>query len=437
MALLGTIRNLTPSWALDSYHRFLAWFAAFLYRRPSRKLVVIGVTGTSGKSTTCYFLAKALEAKGAKTGMMSTAQFKVADREWTNDTKMTMLGRFRLQRLLRQMVREGCAYAVVETSSQGILQHRHSKIAYDVCVFTNLAPEHIEAHGGFENYKQAKVELFRHTVALPHKSLDGEIIPRLAVLNRDDEHADAFALDGFDRTHWYGLSEDAEIRAVQVREAIDHVSFSVDGTAFRINTPGRVMVMNALAAVATAGVLGIPYDALAERLSTLPGMPGRYEFIDEGQPWKVIVDFAFEPIALTKLFDFVDQFKGDGRVIHVTGSCGGGRDVSRRSVIGHLSATRADVTIVTNEDPYDDDPRQIIDDVANGAAKAGGREGETLFRINDRKEAIRKAMSLARKGDFVLITGKGSEPVMVVAGEKAPHDDREEARKAIRERMGE
>ncbi len=428
------LRKMLPTGVFGLYHRMLAWIAALVYRHPSRELIVIGVTGTSGKTSTCYFLAKALEAQGAKTGMSSTALFKVADNEWTNDTKMTMLGRFRLQKLLREMVDAGCAYAVIETSSQGILQHRHKEIAYDACVFTNLSPEHIEAHGGFENYKQAKIKLFTHTLFLPPKSIEGEAVPRMEIVNSDDEHAKDFMLDGFDRVVTYGLNEGAEMRAIHVEEAKDHVAFTLGETKFKIHTPGRVMAYNALAAIATAEAFGIPRDAIAERLDTVKGIPGRYEFIHEGQPWTVIVDFAFEPNALERLFDFVEEkIKEDGRIIHVTGSCGGGRDVARRSEIGRLSATRADVTIVTNEDPYDDDPRSIIDDVANGAAKAGGKEGETLFRINERTDAIRKAMELAKEGDVVLITGKGSEPVIAVAdGKKIPWDDREEARKAIK-----
>jgi UDP-N-acetylmuramoyl-L-alanyl-D-glutamate--2,6-diaminopimelate ligase len=436
-SIIRMLRKALPAGVFDAYHRALARFAASLYRHPSREMIVIGVTGTSGKTSVCFFLAKALEARGAKTGMTSTAFFKVADNEWPNRTKMTMPGRLGLQKILREMADAGCAYAVIETSSQGILQHRHREIAYDACVFTNLHPEHLEAHGGFERYKRAKVSFFEYAASLPPKSVKGEPVPRLAVLNGDDEHADAFALRGFDRIVRFGLKPGADVRAADIEEEIGRVSFTVGETRFCVNTPGRVTALNALAAVAAAEALGLSREAIAERLRAVPAMPGRYEFIDQGQPWKVIVDFAFEPVALEALFDFVDRFRGRGRVIHVTGSCGGGRDVSRREVIGRLSARRADVTVVTNEDPYDDDPRRIIDDVAGGAAGAGGREGETLFRILDRREAIRKAVALAAPGDFVLITGKGSEPVMAVArGQKIPWDDREEAREAIRQRMG-
>jgi len=432
MTLIGFLRKITPKWAFSAYHRALAWMAAAWYGHPSRKMVVIGVTGTSGKTSTCYFLAHALEASGAKTGMTSTALFKVGDREWTNDRKMTMLGRFQLQKMLRDMVRAGCAYAVIETSSQGVVQHRHRGIAYDACVFTNLTPEHIEAHGGFENYKQAKLAFFRYAASLPRKTINGARVPRIAVLNADDGHARDFAVPGFDRIATFGAGERAEARAVAVAESLSGVSFVVGSTAFTLKTPGRVTVWNALAAIATAQAFGCDLRKISEALEKIPGMPGRYERIEEGQPFTVIVDYAFEPAALTALLDFMSARKNGGRIIHVTGSAGGGRDVARRPVMGRISGERCDVTIVTNEDPYDDDPQKIINDVAAGAAAAGKAEGESLFKILDRGEAIRKAVSLARPGDIVLITGKGSEPVIAGPnGTKIPFDDREAAREAI------
>ena len=429
--MLSLLRKITPAWAFSVYHRTLSSLAAAWYGHPSRELIVIGVTGTNGKSSTCYFLSKILEDGGMKTGMTSTAMFKVADKIWTNKTKMTMLGRFQLQSLLREMVNAGCAYAVVETSSQGIAQHRHRAIAYDACVFTNLTPEHIEAHGGFENYKNAKIELFRHTASLPRKRIKDQDVKRVEVLNADDVHAKDFVVKGFDETVWYGLRAGA-LRAMDIKEEANGVRFSVDGTSFHVKTPGSVMVENALAAIATAQAYGVSLEDASRFLSEVPAMPGRYESIDEGQSFRVIVDYAYEPVALEKLFDFADEMKQGGHIIHLTGSAGGGRDIARRDAIGRLSAKRADITIVTNEDPYDDDPQAIIDAVANGAIAAGKKEGETIFRILDRKEAIEKAISLARSSDVVLLTGKGSEPVMAVAGgRKVPSDDREMAREIL------
>jgi UDP-N-acetylmuramoyl-L-alanyl-D-glutamate--2,6-diaminopimelate ligase len=433
MGFIQFLRKITPLWAFSAYHRSLSWLAAVWYGNPSRQMTVIGVTGTNGKTSTCYFLAHALEASGAKTGMTSTALFKVADREWTNDRKMTMLGRFQLQRLLREMVDAGCAYAVIETSSQGVVQHRHRGIAYDVCVFTNLTPEHIEAHGGFENYKQAKIDFFRHTVALPRKTISGKKAPRMAIINGDDGHGKDFAIKGFDRVVTFGVGDHTDVKATGVNETLDGVTFTVGSTSFSLKTPGHVTVLNTLAAIATAEALDINGDLIASRLKILPGMPGRYERIDGGQSFTVIVDYAFEPVALTALLDFVVSKKGNGRIIHVTGSAGGGRDVARRPVMGQISGERCDVTIVTNEDPYDDDPRTIIDQVAAGAMKAGKIEGKTLFKILDRGEAIQRAVSLAKAGDVVLITGKGSEPVIAGPNRtKIPFDDRDVARRHLR-----
>lgn len=432
--MMGLLRKITPAWAFQTYHRSLSWLAACWYRHPSRELIVIGVTGTNGKSSTSYFLAKALEAGGAKTGLTSTALFKIGDREWTNATKMTMLGRFQLQKLLRQMVNEGCRYVVVETSSQGVVQYRHRHICYDGVVFTNLTPEHIEAHGGFENYKKAKLALFEYVSMLPPKCIGGTTIPRVAVLNRDDEHAVDFASAWKgDRIIWYGLHEGADRVARDIRLSVHGVRFKVDDVDVALKTPGEVMAYNALAALSSAEAFGISLRGAADHLASIGGMPGRYESIDEGQDFKVIVDYAYEPAALGKLFDFAAAMKGTGRIIHLTGSAGGGRDIARRAVIGKMSAERADITIVTNEDPYDDDPDRIIKQVADAAAKFGKKEGETLFRINDRRQAILKAVSLAHSGDIVLLTGKGSEPVMAIAnGEKIPWDDRQEARDALK-----
>ncbi len=442
------VRKLVPEPVIKVYHWVLSYLAAWLYRNPSQELVVIGVTGTHGKTTTCEWIGQILEYAGEQVGWATTNSFKVAGREWTNDKKMTMLGRFQLQRLLRQMVKSGVKYAVIETSSQGIDQYRHLGIDYDVVLITDLTPEHIEAHGGFENYKQAKGKLFEHLMESTNQRSNESTKPmKTKILNLDDEYVDYFASFKSEKTYGFGTSHvarrtstkndgprticDVQILASEIKTSAAGSSFMVGEHEFELKPLGLFNVMNVLAAIAVARALGFGWDVIARGVSKLELVPGRIEVIDEGQDFTVIVDYAFEPVALTKLFETVEHFNYK-RIIHVTGSTGGGRDVARRPKIGAISSQFADITIVTNEDPYDDYPQAIIDQVAAGALESGSVENKDLFKILDRSEAIQRAVRLAESGDIVLITGKGSEPVMAIKhGKTIPWDDRAEARKAL------
>jgi UDP-N-acetylmuramoyl-L-alanyl-D-glutamate--2,6-diaminopimelate ligase len=429
--MLSGLRKIVPESWLQAYHFALSYFAAAWYGFPSEKLVVVGVTGTNGKTTTSYFTAKALEAVGDATGCTTTALFKIANREWLNDSKMTMLGRFRLQKLLREMVKAGCRYVVVETSSQGVAQFRHRAINYDVAILTNLTPEHVEAHGSFEAYKQAKIELFRHLARSKRKVLAGKTVPKIAILNRACEHANDFVVDGLDRVVWYGIAVDDGVSATNLQESAWSTQFTIDGHRGTVNLPGMVNVENALAATACATTLGLPLDAVLKKIATVSGVPGRFERIDEGQPYVVLIDYAVEPVAMLKLYEFLERHPHN-RLIHVFGSCGGGRDVARRPVLGKLAAEHADEVIITNEDPYDDNPQTIVDQVIEGV-KAGGKSAEQYKAILDRREAIFTAMRDARPGDIVLLTGKGCEQAIVAEnGRKIPWDERKIAREAIR-----
>ncbi|OGL89124.1 hypothetical protein A3H75_00330 [Candidatus Uhrbacteria bacterium RIFCSPLOWO2_02_FULL_51_9] len=437
------LKKLLPSPLLDLYHRTLAALGALVYGFPSEKLVVIGVTGTNGKSTVGYLIAKMLEHAGFKTGLTSTAVFKIADREWLNDKKMTMLGRFQLQRMLRDMVRAGCQYAVIETSSEGVKQHRHRGINYDTLVFTNLTPEHLEAHGGFENYKKAKGALFAWLTVQPYKMLGGAKIQKTSIVNADDEHAEYFLsfrayqkiIFSFNQATTVGEAGMGEIIAEDIKTTARGATFEVFGTTFPLALPGRFNVYNALAAIAAVNAQGVPLDECAAGLKKITGVPGRMEKIDEGQPFTVIVDYAPEVASMEKLYEAVREMPHK-KVLHVLGSCGGGRDRARRAPLGRMAGEGADIVFVTNEDPYDDNPMEIIDAVAAGAESAGKQDHKNLFRIIDREQAIAQAIAAAQPGDLVLITGKGCEQAMCVAGgAKIPWDDREVARRALRERL--
>ncbi len=446
--LKQSIRVLTPRWILHRYHWALSQCAAWWYGHPSRSIIVIGVTGTNGKSTTVNMIGRILERAGYRVGWTSTANFKVAEVEWLNDRKMTMLGRFATQKLLDQMKRNKCEVAIIETSSEGLAQYRHSGIAYDIAVFTNLTPEHLESHGGFEQYKNAKAALFQAVSRSEKKKLRDKTVEKTIVANLDDDFAPFYLSFPAGRKIGFcvidGIAGQSVCHAPQGVECITTTiiandvhgsTMEVDGCTMLLPLPGRFNVENATAAIAATGALGVPSATARDALQAFHTMPGRVEWIDEGQLFKALIDYAPEPESLKRLYEFLDTV-GYQRLIHVLGSTGGGRDRSRRRVLGEMAARMADVMIVTNEDPYDDDPQSIIDAVADGAKSVNEGRMVTLLTILDRSQAIAKAVELAQKGDLVLVTGKGSEQAMCIAnGKKISWDDRVELRKAIKEKL--
>lgn len=435
------IKKLTPKFLIKIYHFLLAKLAAFIYGYPSRKMIIVGITGTGGKSSTVYLLAKLLEKAGHKVGATSTVFFKVADWEKINDKKMTMLGRFQTQKLLRQMVKAGCQIAIIETTSQGIEQYRHLDIDYDVVALTNLYPEHIEAHGGFENYKKAKGKLFAALSKTPPAggSKKEFKIPKTIIVNGDDEFAQYFLSFNAEKKIIFGMNNKqypgaSEIIAKNLNISGNGIEFDIENNNFSINLLGKFNAYNALCAIAIAKGVGLDWEKIKNASVAMINIPGRLEFINEGQDFKVIVDYAFEPKAMAGLYETVKMVPHN-KIIHVLGSAGGGRDTARRPELGKIAAQNADYVIVTNEDPYDEDPAQIINQVAEGALKAGKLINVDLFAILDRHEAIKKAISLAKKNDLVLITGKGSEQAICVSNEKKiPWDDRDVVREVLRNR---
>lgn len=430
-SLKSLIRSLIPKPLLNLYHFILVKLAAFLYHYPSRKMIVIGVTGTGGKSSTVYLLAKILESAGKKVGATSTFFFKIGDKEWLNDKKMTMLGRFQTQRLLSQMVKSNCGIALIETTSQGIEQYRHLGIDYDLVVLTNLYPEHLEAHGGFENYKKAKGKLFAALAKSQRKLFSP---PKTIIVNGDDENALYFLSFPAKRKIVFGqenrFKQEESVLATEVIVSQQGLNFTIGETKFASSLLGQNNLYNLLCAITIAQSLGLSLEEIQKAVLTIKSIPGRLEFIEEGQPFKIIVDYAFEPKALIDLYEVAKTLPHQ-KIIHVLGSAGGGRDQWRRPKLGEIAGEKADYVIITNEDPYDEDPQLIIDQVAQGA-KEGGKEGDSLFKILDRREAIRKALSLAQKNDLVLITGKGAEQAICVKnGKKLAWDDR----KVVREEL--
>ncbi|HOX61168.1 MAG TPA: UDP-N-acetylmuramyl-tripeptide synthetase [Candidatus Magasanikbacteria bacterium] len=450
MKMKKGLRKIFPRWVFDLRHFFIASRAARQYRHPSRELFVIGVTGTSGKSTTVDFIRQMLIQAGFRAGSLSTVDFHIGGMAEINSYKMTMIGGDFIQRKLREMVEAGVEVAVVETSSEGILQYRHRFVEYDMVILTNLYPEHIEAHGGFANYKKAKMKLFAHTAGLFRKpttgklqrfvSLFGERIDKIGIVGASDHAADFLQYD-LDLKKIFGEKNNlADIKNTDEQIIYSDVSVTATGLDFSLNGEkchasllGEHNVHNITAAALALSSLRVPMEKIRNYISHLHGVPGRLEKISEADVhgFQVIVDYAFEPIAVAALYRSISTVPHQ-RIIHVCGSTGGGRDVARREPLGRLIGDMADVVFVTNEDPYDDDPQLIIDDVARGVLKSGKQINKDVFKITDRREAIEKALKMAEPNDLVLITGKGSEQGMCIEGGKiVPWDDRMAVREIL------
>ncbi|MFH0854706.1 MAG: UDP-N-acetylmuramoyl-L-alanyl-D-glutamate--2,6-diaminopimelate ligase [bacterium] len=419
------------------YHKILAYLAAIIYRFPSDKMIIIGVTGTKGKSSTTIMIAKVLEKTGENVGFASTAGFQIGKKNWINDKKMTMLGRFQLQKLLRDMSDAGCKYAVIETSSEGIKQSRHKGIDYDYLVFTNLSPEHIESHKGFDNYKKAKLTIFKELIESKRKEIGGKKIRKVIVVNNDDKYANEFLKNKADVKITYALeNQNSLIKASELRISEKGTDFKLREMEIHLRLAGGFNVYNALAATAIGLEEGLDMDKIAAALEEIKVIPGRMEFINEGQDYFVVVDYAHEPSSMEQVFKtlkVLSEAKKINRIIHIFGSCGGGRDKSKRRILGRISAKNADISIITNEDPYDEKPEDIIEEIKKGVLEEKNLEDFNLFAIIDRKESIRKAFELAGKNDLVLITGKGCEQTMCVKqGKQIRWDDRETAREEIK-----
>ncbi|MFA6547876.1 MAG: UDP-N-acetylmuramyl-tripeptide synthetase [Candidatus Magasanikbacteria bacterium] len=418
-------------------HLIIALVAYWYYCRPARKLIVVGVTGTKGKSTTCKFIAEVLKAGGYKVGLMSTVEFQIGEKRWLNDKKMTMLGLGQIQKMLAEMVEAGCQYAVVETSSEGILQYRHYGLHYDVAVFTNLGTEHSERHGGFENLKADKGKLFSALKKYSHKILNDKKIEKVIAVNLDDENAEFYLKYWADKKVGYSLHAKTNPNVSQVLQgeilSSDElgVRFKVDNKNYHINLVGDFNAYNALAAIAVGKTQNISEEKIANGLKEIAKIDGRMEFINAGQDFKVVVDYAHEPMSLTELFTTLRKIS-KGKIIALIGSDGGGRDVAKRSKMGEIAGKLCDYIVISDVNCFDEDPMQIAQMLAQGAVLSGKKEGQDLFVVIDRFKGIQKAFSLAKSGDVVVLTAKGTEPYIAIAnGEKIPWDDRTAAREIL------
>ena len=431
-----------PQLVVDRAQAALADAAAWWYGDPSHELGVVGITGTDGKTTTSFLAAAALAAAGLSPGLSGTVATQVGDVREPNPEHTTTPGAPLLQRTLRAMVASGNDVSVLETTSHGLAADRVRGIAYDVAILTNLTHEHIEFHGSWEAYRDAKLSLFERLApgpANPMKDLDGRRWPKAAIVNADDPNAGAFAgvaQEAGARVVTYGTDPAADVRATHVEEDARRLRIAVAAPSgegsIELRLAGRFNVHNALAVVALGEVLELDPAAVRAGLAAVPGVPGRMERLDAGQPFGVVIDYAHSPASLEKVLGLLAPLAAarGGELIAVFGSAGE-RDVEKRPMMGRIAGRLARLVVVTDEDPRGEDSRAILDAIARGAEAAGKRRDRDLFLIPDRPAAITAAFERARPGDIVLLAGKGHEQSIIGPDGPVAYDERTVAEGAL------
>lgn len=431
---MSGIKKLVPKAAINRFHYLEAVAASFAYRNPSRHMITIGIVGSKGKTTMANLLWAALSGDGSKVGLVGTANIKVGTNERMNPYHMTMPGRHRLQKVLAEMKTAGCHYAIMEVPSEGQAQWRHVGINFDVLIFTNVTREIMASHNySLEVLHEHNQRVFEQFGQQKSKVLAGKHQPKILIANADAEHFTTYFDHLADIKRSYSIDHKSDYRATRIISNAEGSHFVINKQAFAILIPGLVNVSNATGAIAAALELGKSPQMIARGLAELSTIPGRMEKIDVGQDFQVIVDYAHEETGMTALMESAHSMVSkSGKVITLLGAEGGGRDVKKRPIMGKIAMHGSDYIVISNVDPYSDDPGAIIRDIADGAKKARGIEGKNFFCIDDRRAGIAKALSLAGKGDIVLITGKGAEQSIVIHGKKSAWDDRKVVREELK-----
>ncbi len=400
------------------YHGMVAWDANIYYDQPSEHLTVIGVTGTAGKSTTVAMLAHILNFAGKKTGYITTVDFFDGKHQFMNKHGLSMPNEIKLQKQLKTMVTRGCKYAIVECTSEGLEQNRHIGINFDVALFTNLSRAHLEAHGGYGNYQEAKGKLFTSLSRGKRKKFFPE---KIIGVNFDDQTSGYFF--SFPADKKFGvtfsgiqLTGGQKVFFAETTKSSQGLGFILEGQQFNLEMLGEFNVKNAALASACAASLGVDLAKAAEALKNFHGVRGRMEQVQNNRGLKIIVDYGCEPESFKAAVEAAALLPHN-RLIHVFGSTGGHRDTSKRFEFGKISAAYADHIIITNDDIYDSDPKEIAANIEQGI-KSNALRKPSYEIILDRRSAITKALSTAQKNDIVLITGKGSEQFLVLPGNK-------------------
>lgn len=422
---MNFLKKLIPQAAKNIYHLAQAMLANFLYGFPSKSIKVIGVTGTDGKTTTVQMITKILEEAGHTVAMASTINYKIGNKEWKNISHFTTMSPFAIQKFILEAVKARCEYLVLETSSHSLDQYRVWGVDYKIAVITNVTREHLDYHQTMEKYRQAKAKLFQKA--------------KIAIVNLDMEKPEEFLGCRAENIFGYSLKKTNSkfqipnksqitnnkfktIIADNIKLGIDKSEFTVDNQKFVLHLVGDFNIENALAAISVGVFEGIDLFICAKALEEIKGVPGRLEYVPNSKGLNILVDFALTPNALEKLYRVLAKIKNPGaKIVAIFGSCGE-RDRGKRPIIGEIVSRYADFVIVTNDEPYHEDPQQIIDEIAAGIK--GKEKEKSLWIIPDRREAIRKALQLAQAEDIIAVTGMGAEESMVVGNQKIPWNDK-------------
>lgn len=425
------------------WHGLKGRLAAYRYGFPGKKLICIGITGTNGKTTTTHMVEHLLHSTGKKVAMMSTVDFAINGKHWTNKSKKTTLSPFKTQKFLRDCVKKGVEYVVIEASSHALHQSRLWGIPFSIGAITNITHEHLDYHGTMDKYAEAKKILFEMISKNPSPQ-------KAAILNSADQYHEKFKSVNIPHQISYGL-EKGDLQATHIQyskhESIFNLEFSLPITAYRLSPNekrgknenknvteiklkmvGSFNIENALAASGVALACGLDLDQIQKGLNSFEGVAGRMERIPSPKGFEVIVDFALTPDALEKLYSTLKETT-EGRLIGLIGSCGD-RDQEKRPEMGRIVASYCDLTIVTDEEPYSEDPKKIMEAVLKGAKKVKTL-GKDLLLIEDRKEAMEYAIKHAKKGDVVVVTGMGSFNTRTMNDGPMVWDDREVAKDLI------
>lgn len=427
-------RKIIPQRALDTLH----YPEAIVYSRragtPAKSMVIIGIVGSKGKTTTANLLWAVLTAAGHKVGQIGTANIRIGQQEELNKWHMTMPGAPLMQKILKRMQSAECEFVIMEVPSEAQAQWRHIGINFDTLVFMNVEREIMAAHRGSMQVLHAhNKRVFSAMAKSPKKIIRGKIYEKTIVANSDSKYAKDYSDYKVDKVISFGINNPSDYTAQQIKTDLNGTTLTVGDTQYHINLIGKINAVNAVAAIATATSLGVKPAQIQAGFDSLETIPGRMEHIDEGQKFSVFVDYAHDPVSMQALMETGEELRGKNRkLIVLLGGQGGGRDQEKLPELGLIAGRHADYVVISDDDPYDEPPMDIISAIAEGAKKSGKVVDKNLFLIQDRRDGIRKALELAKPGDIVFIACKGADQLMMLAhGKSIKWDDRTVTREEL------